>query len=271
MSCALQSADQATSPKLATQLVGARTAQCEPIGVCVAEEWPVAFRYNGFPYAVMMASPTDLEDFAYGFSFTEGLIERAEDVEHLSVAHDEAGIRVDVCLSGPSLHRYLAARRIRRLSGNTGCGLCGVEDLADASLKASHVPARPPPDPGIISRTADHLRQCQPLSRSTRGAHAAAWISSDGTVRSVREDVGRHNALDKLIGSQLLLERAGREDGFCLITSRCSYEMVQKAIVAGFSALVAISSPTSLAIRTAKSAGMRLYALAQDGTPLLFA
>jgi FdhD protein len=268
MNLVLPSTDLPTAVAPAAQLVSAQDSGSAEVGVCVAEEVPVAFRFNGFPHAVMMASPTDLVDFAYGFSLSEGIIVRTADIEGVGVEESDDGIRIDVSLSGHSLHRYLAHRRVRRLSGNTSCGLCGVEDLADVAPIATHVPAAARPDPAVIRRTADQLRQCQPLSRLTRGAHAAAWISANGAVQVVREDVGRHNALDKLVGALL---RNGRSDGFCLITSRCSYEMVQKAAAAGFSALVAISSPTGLAIRTAQAAGMNLYALAPDGTPLLFA
>jgi len=250
--------------------VPARASAAGMTNVCVAEERPIAFAYNGFPHAVMMASPVDLEDFAFGFSLTEGVIEGADEIGDVGVTDHDEGTRIEVSLTGASLHRYLATRRIRRLSGNTGCGLCGVEDLVDAAPRAFRVPPAAAPDPDLIRRTAEQLRQCQPLSRLTRGAHAAAWVSPDGLVQAVREDVGRHNALDKLIGS-LLREQIDRREGFCLITSRCSFEMVQKAAMAGFSILASISCPTALAIRTAKSAGLTLFALSGDGTPLLFA
>jgi FdhD protein len=257
-------------PALPVEVVSAHAAGREIAGVSVADERPIAFAYNGFSHAVMMASPIDLEDFVYGFSLTEGIIEHGEDIHAIAVTEQDEGTRIEVSLTGSSLHRYLARRRVRRLSGNTSCGLCGVEDFADAAPRAGRVPAASPIDPELICRTADQLRQCQPLSRVTRGAHAAAWVSRDGRVEVVREDVGRHNALDKLIGA-LLRGQASPRDGFCLITSRCSFEMVQKAAAAGFSTLVSISSPTSLAIRMALAAGMTLFALSQDGTPLLFA
>lgn len=255
---------------LSVETVAARGAGAATTSLCVAEERPIAFVYSGFPHAVMMASPVDLEDFAFGFSLTEGIVEAAEEINDLELIEQGEGTRVEVSLSGASLHRYLAGRRVRRLSGNTSCGLCGVEDLADAAPRACRVPAAPPPDPELIRSTAEQLRQCQPLSRLTRGAHAAAWVLPEGHIHTVREDVGRHNALDKLIGALLRGQIDGRE-GFCLITSRCSFEMVQKAAMAGFSTLVSISFPTALAIRTARAVGLTLFALSQDGTPLSFA
>jgi FdhD protein len=264
-----QSPQHSSDPALPVQVVMACSPHAGIANVCVADERPIAFAYNGFSHAVMMASPVDLEDFALGFSLTEGIIESVDEIEALDVIEQGEGTRIEVSLSGAGLHRYLANRRIRRLSGNTSCGLCGVEDLADATPRARRVPKAPPLDSGLIGRMADQLRQSQPLSRLTRGSHAAAWISPDGIVRFVREDVGRHNALDKLIGA-LLRENAEGADGFCLISSRCSFEMVQKAAAAGFSTLVSISSPTALAIRTARDAGLTLVALSQDRTPLWF-
>jgi FdhD protein len=242
----------------------------EGTSISVAEEVPVAFRYNGFPYAVMMASPADLHDFVVGFSLTEGVVDGLADIDEIEIVQTIEGIRADVSLTGTGLHRYLAGRRIRRLSGNTSCGLCGVEDLADAAPRNCRVASAAPLDPDVIGATIEALRARQPLSRTTRGAHAAAWISRQGAILAVREDVGRHNALDKLIGARLQ-KSTELVDGFCLITSRCSFEMVQKAAMAGIGILVSISAPTAFAIRIAQAAGLMLYALAQDGTPMLFA
>jgi FdhD protein len=242
----------------------------EETSISVAEEVPVAFRYNGFPYAVMMASPADLHDFVLGFSLTEGIVDRLADIDGIEVAQATEGISIDVSLTGAGLHRYLAARRVRRLPGNTSCGLCGVEDFADAAPRSCFVPSGAPLDPGVIGATMEALRARQPLSRTTHGAHAAAWISRQGAILAVREDVGRHNALDKLIGARLQRSTESA-DGFCLITSRCSFEMVQKTAMAGIGILVSISAPTAFAIRTAQAAGLMLYALGQDGAPMLFA
>jgi len=238
--------------------------------VVCAEEQPVAFRYNGFPHGVMMATPDDLLDFAYGFSLTEGIIDRASDIEGVASAQGDAGIAIDISLGAASLHRYLAARRIRQLRGNTSCGLCGVEDLADVRRPPLRTPSIFSPEREAMARALHELRDWQPLSRATHGAHAAAWASAEGAIQLVREDVGRHNALDKLIGAGL---RGGFDtsSGFCAITSRCSFEMVQKALVAGFSALVAASAPTGMAIRTARTSGLFLATLSRDHPPLIFA
>jgi FdhD protein len=234
---------------------------------CIEEE-AVAFRYNGFPHGVMMATPTDLEDFAAGFSLSEGVIDEIADLDRLSVSCGGDGIAIDVTLRGASLHRYLAGRRVRQLRGNSSCGLCGVQDLADVQRPARRVRSVDLPNEAAIVAAFKRVRDWQPLSRLTRGAHAAAWVAPDGTIQCVREDVGRHNALDKLIGAGL----RGRFDGtgFCLVTSRCSFEMVQKAITAGFSAIVSASAPTALAIRTAKAAGLTMCALSRDQAPLMF-
>jgi FdhD protein len=237
--------------------------------VCVAEETPVAFRYNGFAYAVMMATPDELEDFAVGFSVTEGIIPAACELPELTILACDDGITIDIALEGKDLHRYLATRRVRQLRGHTSCGLCGVEDLDDVARPPLRVRAAAALDTDLILPALDALRQWQPLSRQTRGAHASAWAGPDGKLRLVREDVGRHNSLDKLIGA-MVRSRSGTDDGFCLITSRCSFEMVQKAAAAGFPALVSAGAPTTHAIRLAEAAGLSLYSLSRDGQPLRF-
>jgi FdhD protein len=235
----------------------------------VAEETPVAFRYNGFAHAVMMASPDALADFALGFSLTEGIIETPDEVVNLDVREVEDGLAVDVVLAPTALHRYLAGRRVRRLTGNTSCGLCGTEDLRDIRTSPARVISSRSPRATEFTSVLDALRAFQPLSRITRGAHAAAWIGGDGTVQAVREDVGRHNALDKLIGAGLAGAFAP-DDGCCLITSRCSFEMVQKAVRAGYGTLVSAAAPTALAIRTAHAAGLTLFALDRGRGQLLY-
>jgi FdhD protein len=235
----------------------------------IAEETPVAFRYNGFAHAVMMATPDDLEDFAIGFSRSEGIIEARGDIKDISVQQRDDGISLDISLDGDNLHRYLAGRRVRHLQGRTSCGLCGVEDLEDAHRPIPRLCPTAPLCVDVIPCALTALRGWQPLSRLTRGAHAAAWVTLDGTPRVVREDVGRHNALDKLIGAMLRLENTA-EPGFCLITSRCSFEMVQKAVCAGFPTLVSAGAPTALAIHLAMQAGLLLHSLSRDGEPLLF-
>jgi FdhD protein len=217
-----------------------------------------------------MATPDAVEDFAVGFSVSEGLLAPASDLPDIAILGSDDGITLDISLKGNDLHRYLATRRVRQLRGHTSCGLCGVEDLDDVVRPPIRVHADAAVDTDLILPALEALRQWQPLSRQTRGAHASAWVGPDGELRMVREDVGRHNSLDKLIGAMV----RGRNEtaaGFCLITSRCSFEMVQKAAAAGFSALVSAGAPTTHAIRLAQAAGLTLYSLSRDGQPLLFA
>ena len=198
----------------------------------------------------MMASPEDLEDFATGFSVSEGIIDASGAPRATSISRHDDGITIDVSLYARDLHRYLAGRRVRQLRGNTSCGLCGVEDLADIRRPATRVGPGKPLDVGLIRTTLVKLREWQPLSRQTRGAHASAWVTLEGELSAVREDVGRHNSLDKLIGC-LIRGGCRPPQGFCLITSRCSFEMVQKAVAAGFPTLVSVGAPTAHAVRLA--------------------
>jgi FdhD protein len=237
--------------------------------VHVAEEVPVGFVYNGFPHAVMMATPDDLADFATGFSLTEGLIETTSGLRDIAVRRSTDGIELAIELAPQALTGFLRRRRVRSLRGHTSCGICGVEEIAQIS-RASPRLSLPPRatrsvlDSEAIGQAMVALRDYQPLSRMTHCAHAAAWADGEGTLTLVREDIGRHNALDKLIGASL---RGGVDPsaGFCLVTSRCSFEMVQKAVAAQIAVLVAISAPTALAIRTACAAGLTLVVPDHDG------
>ncbi len=226
-----------------------------------AEEVPVAMVHNGTTTAVMMATPADLEDFGIGFSLCEGLIGRKEDVRDLEIIRGPSGSEVRLWLA-PDRSARLAARR-RRIAGPTGCGLCGIESLAEA--------VRSPPAVGGWDTTfsADTLldamaalNDAQPLGRATRAVHAAAlWRA--GEIREIREDVGRHNALDKLVGA---LAGEPTEDGVLLLTSRVSVEMAQKAAVLGAPLMCAVSAPTALAVRMARDAGLTLVGVARpDG------
>lgn len=228
-----------------------------------AEETPVAIVHDGSTTAVMMASPADLEDFALGFSLSEGVIETPDDVRGMEVVAGGDGVEVRMWLARAQSTR-LAARR-RRLAGPTGCGLCGVESLAEAVR-----PPRPIAGGGPVVRPDELLRAMralegrQPLGQATRAVHAAA-LWRDGRLVAVREDVGRHNALDKLIGAAARQgERAA--SGVLLLTSRVSVEMVQKAAVLGAPILCAISAPTALAVRMAAMAQLTLVGVARaDG------
>ncbi|RAI57784.1 formate dehydrogenase accessory sulfurtransferase FdhD [Roseicella frigidaeris] len=226
----------------------------------VPEEVPVNLTYATVPFAVMMATPADLEDFAYGFSLTEGVIAAASEIRGVSVAAEERGLRLQVDLVPARLHAHLARRR--SMVGRTGCGLCGIEDLDDLPQAAS--PAGPAPMLSLaaLRRALAALETRQALGDATRGVHAAGFATAAGELALLREDVGRHNALDKLAGAML---RGGipAAPGFVIVTSRCSFEMVEKAAAMGARALVAISAPTSLALERARQHDMILLAIAR--------
>jgi FdhD protein len=251
----------------ATAIVSFDSGDCIPGERTIPTEEPINILYGGIPFAVMMASPVDLEDFATGFSFTEGVIEKADDIRSIRVEREERGIRLLVDLSAERLHAHLA--RKRALAGRTGCGLCGIDDLG--SLPKARPPADSAPTLALhaIRRALNTLEGNQPLNESTRAVHAAAWSDLDGNIQFVREDVGRHNALDKLIG---ILCRSGTppSEGFCLVTSRCSFELVEKVAAFGARTLVAISAPTSLALERARLHDMTLIAIARHDTMTVF-
>lgn len=231
-------------------------------------ERPVAIRYGGLPHAVMMASPDDLADFAYGFSLTEGVIDTAEEIRAVTITPSADGIDLAIELSGARLSRHLQRRRT--LSGRTGCGVCGVETLGDLP-QASPLPAgfAPVPAPSALRAGLAALETAQVLNHATRAVHAAGWCDAQGHLRVMREDVGRHNALDKLIGA-LLRQQIDPTGGFAIITSRCSFEMVEKAVRCRLPVLVAISAPTSLAVERAHRLGLTLLAVARPDAALLF-
>ncbi|TCR62491.1 formate dehydrogenase accessory sulfurtransferase FdhD [Bosea sp. BK604] len=234
----------------------------------VAVEAPVNIVYGSLPYAVMMASPADLEDFVAGFSLTEGIIRGVDEIRDIVVTPKEEGIEVAVELAPGRFREHLARRR--NLSGRTSCGLCGVETFDEVPLAAQRIGEEPPLSLGAIHAALEALTRHQPLNRLTRSVHAAAWCDRDGTILAAREDVGRHNALDKLIGARL---RAGQGagGGFVLTTSRASFEMVEKTAIFGAAALVTISAPTSLAIERARKLGLTLVSVARDDAAILFA
>jgi formate dehydrogenase accessory protein FdhD len=240
----------------------------EPLEETVAEEVAVALVYNGISHAVMMATPCDLEDFARGFSLTERIVERPSEIYDIEVEPVGRGIEVRLEIAAQRM-AGLQDRR-RSLAGRTGCGLCGVDSL-DAALRP--VPAVSNPQPvarSSIERAMAGLPEHQTINRTNGATHAAGWASVDGTLVAVREDVGRHNALDKLAGA---LARSGGAEpgGFVVVTSRCSYEMVQKAAAIGASAIAAVSAPTSFAIETAEQAGIALVAFVRDGRLTVYA
>jgi FdhD protein len=232
----------------------------------VAVETAVEIAFGGAPFAVMMASPSDLEDFAYGFALTEAGIASA-DIVSVEASFVNDSVRLNVALKGSALSAYLSRRRA--LAGRTGCGVCGLEDLSQLRPLPRRAAVKRTIAPQAIGAAVQKLDAAQPLNALTRAAHAAVWCDLDGSVVSVREDVGRHNALDKLIGA-LLRDGTDPERGFILITSRCSYEMVAKAVRFGAGTLVAISAPTSLALHMAEDAGLDLIAIARADRALSF-
>ena len=233
----------------------------------VIVETPINILFGGIGFAVMMATPEDLEDFAYGFSFTEGIIDRADDIRAVEISRLEAGLKLDIALSGARMTAHLARGRV--LSGRTGCGLCGIDDLANLP-RPPRVAQRAPIAPAAIKKALQALDLAQKLNAETHAAHGAAWCDRDGALILLREDVGRHNALDKTIGA-LLRRDLSPDDGFFVITSRCSFEMVAKAAAFGASTLVAISAPTSLALERAAFCGVTLIALARADHATIFA
>ena len=233
----------------------------------IAIEAPIQIVIGGAPFAVMMATPQDLEDFACGFALTEQIAESVDDIRGVEVERVEDGWKLKLALSGERLQAHLA--RGRAMSGRTGCGLCGIEDFSQMPSPRPPLNPQAPIAPQAIRAALEELETRQPLNQVTRAVHAAAWCGRDGTIVLVREDVGRHNALDKAIGA---LARAGMapDTGFLVITSRCSFEMVAKAAIFGAGTLVSVSAPTSLALKKAQRFGVRVIAVARRDQALCF-
>ncbi len=233
----------------------------------VAVEVPVRMSFADVPFAVMMLTPADLVDFAYGFSLTEGIVERADQIRSVEVETLDDGLGLRISLAGERLHKHLA--RQRAMTGRTGCGVCGIDDIEALRRARGTAVAAPAIAVTTIARALRDLDDRQVLNLETRAVHGAAWADGTGAIQAVREDVGRHNALDKLIGAML---RAGTDptDGFALITSRCSFEMVEKAATFGARTLVAISAPTSFAIERARALDLTLIAIARRDTLAVF-
>ncbi len=227
----------------------------------IPEEAAIALTYNGSSHAVMMATPADFEDFAIGFSLTEGIIETADEIEQFDVVEEANGIELRMRLAASRAER-LAARR-RYLAGPVGCGLCGVDSLEDAMRALPRVAAtREPVSPDTIFTALAAMDRAQVLNRETHAVHAAAFFTEAQGLVAVREDVGRHNALDKLVGALARAEIAPR-NGFVIVTSRLSYDLVQKVAMVGMPILVAVSAPTALAVRAADASNITLVAVAR--------
>lgn len=225
----------------------------------VPEETPTAFVYNRRNYAVMLATPLDMEDFAVGFSLSERVVDAADEIDAVDIHQSDRGVELHISISPERLERLDLRQQRRNLVGRAGCGVCGLEN-ADVFFeklpRVSETKARIKPE--ALVRALGALRDRQPLNQRTKTVHAAAWASLDGDILLAREDVGRHNALDKLLGA---LARAGsdRRLGFVLMSSRCSYEIIEKSARLGVTAVASVSGPTAFAIRKAEEANIALY------------
>lgn len=221
----------------------------------IAEETPVAFEYNGIAHTVMLATPADLEDFALGFSLSEGIVERRADVFDIETVTSTEGVTLRLRVAGDAFARLKERRR--SLAGRTGCGLCGAESLAQVMRDLPPVPTPAVMHPATLYAGMASLPAQQKLQQATGATHAACWVNGDGAISHVREDVGRHNALDKTLGA---LADAGfaPQAGAIIITSRASFEMVQKSAAMGIGIVAAVSAPTAAAIRLAERLNVTL-------------
>jgi formate dehydrogenase accessory protein FdhD len=234
----------------------------------VAEEVPVALVYHDVPHVVMLATPSDLEDYAVGFTLSEGLVARREEIRGVEVTRGEGVADVHVTVAWERFSELI--RRRRNLTGRTGCGLCGAESAAEAIREVPPVPAGVSITAAELHQAIEELSARQPINARTGSVHAAAWVVPGSGIQVVREDVGRHNALDKTIGA-LARAQADFAAGYMLITSRASYEMVQKCATVGVSLLVALSAPTAFAVRLAQRSGLTLVAFARRDQHVIYA
>lgn len=233
----------------------------------VAEERPVGLLYQGIPHVVMLASPADLEDLGVGFTLSEGIVSDATDIHSVEVATQADSLNVNLGISGASFAALL--RRRRNLTGRTGCGLCGVESVEDAVRHPTPVGVGIQVSHEELHAELANLHTRQPVNGKTGSVHAAAWALPGEGIQFVREDVGRHNALDKVIGA-LVRAKIDCTQGYFIITSRASFEMVQKAAMVGVSFVAAVSAPTSLAIEIADNTGVTLVGFARADRHVIY-
>jgi FdhD protein len=234
----------------------------------VADEVPVALEYNGISHAVMLATPLDLEEFALGFSLSEGILDASHELYAVEEERSALGITLHLQVASGPFARLKERRRT--LTGRTGCGLCGTESLEHVARNLPVLSDRQAWSRAAIARAMAQFCERQTLQQATGAVHAAAWCSAEGELKWLREDVGRHNALDKLIGA-LALHEVDATTGFIAITSRASFEMVQKTAIAGVSLLAAVSAPTSFAVATAERARMTLVGFARQQDLVVYA
>jgi FdhD protein len=248
--------------RAATGELRSADGRLQPVTWQLPEEVAIALQINSEPYTVMMGTPANLREFAIGFMIAEGLISPTTTIQGILVMPVDGGMTVDVALAPEAINTKRLVRR--SLEGRTGCGLCGVEDIADAVRPLKAVSAPLAPSTAAILKAAAALPNAQVMNRFNRTVHGAAWVSLGGDIVMVREDVGRHTALDKLIGA-LALANIDLATGFVMMTSRCSFELVQKCVTSGVRALVTVSAPTALAHELAQSSKLFLAALASGG------
>lgn len=258
---ALAEADPFCEGALLLPVRGVRGGSPFAVRDWVAEEVPVALEFNGVSHAVMLATPLDLEDFALGFSLSEGILDAANELYSVESEPSALGITVHLQVASAAFARL--KQRRRSMAGRTGCGLCGTESLAHVSRELPVLPDAARLDPRAIGRAMSQFHSLQTLQQATGAVHAAAWCSAEGEVMWLREDVGRHNALDKLIGA-LAANEVDASTGFIAVTSRASFEMVQKTAMAGVPLLAAVSAPTSFAVATAERARLTLVGFARQ-------
>ena len=233
----------------------------------IVEENAIALVYNGISHAVMMATPANLEEFALGFSLSEGIITKASQIYDINLTPCEKGIEVGIDISSQQMSALKLQRR--NLVGRTGCGLCGSESLDQVISQVNCVTPQPLPTAEAIQRALSQLDEYQKLQALTGAVHGVAWCDNAGEIKLLREDVGRHNALDKLIGA-LTLNKIDCQNGFALISSRASYEMVHKISRVNIPTLVAVSAPTALAITLATTAKINLIGFARPGRHVVY-
>jgi FdhD protein len=246
-----------------------RHGEHEQLNDAITEEVPVAMIYNDVPFAVMMVTPLDLEDFALGFSLSEGLVATQAELTAIEVRPRLEGVELAMQVASDTIEKRAGHQGERLLPGRSGCGLCGARMLEDAVRHPAPVGQGPRIDADALERALDSLRAAQPVNAATGSVHAAAWVHTDGRIAMVREDVGRHNALDKLIGA-MVKAQINPELGFLVVTSRASYEMVTKAASAGITLMAAISAPTALAIHLAESTNLTLVGFARPGSYVVY-
>lgn len=235
----------------------------------IAEERPIALVYNQRNYAVMLATPSDLEDFAVGFSISERIVNAPEEIASIAVQEVSLGYDVKVEISPERLERLDVRQKRRNMVGSASCGLCGLENADSFLARLLRVAeTQMTLEDHVITRAVDDLPNHQVLNAATYSVHAAAWVSLSGEIDLLREDIGRHNAVDKLLGARAAA--ASKTDGFLLVSSRCSYEIIEKAARHDVRAVVSISAPTGFALDKAKEANISLYCWSTDGPVSLF-